>query len=678
MALLQKWNKLFTRLLWILVILGMVSSLPLIMQRIETEKSANRVEMVFDYTDLVLIAESQVEPAVFIDEQLDRLKESGVTTLALYENTLADWQRQRLLTVYSNKTAAELTGTPQISNVNMTVLMFKDEAAAERLLPLIQDGFAARGIEVEPYSWPEGQPGAWITLPEDQARIVPLAPDVQLMDELRAKGFQIAVRLSDNRPFQTEPMKQLMQQLAEREVRWFIFGGDAVTGYNNEADKRSLTMMSEWMKEYNIGFALIETDPSRGSGQKGLEKLAYLTDYNVVRLHSIMEGESGQATKKLSDRILLAVEDRNIRMIYLNSDIVRDYTKAEYRNTLQNVMDTLSGEDGAVKRLEDAGFEVGQAEPFQYEENAWDDILKLVLVIGGAALLTLLIGTFVPALQIPVFLIGCIGAAGLYVLSSKLLLQAMALGVAIAAPSLSVILAIRWLRRTSASQRFASMNAYWRALVLFLFTCMVTGAAFFYVGGLLQGITYVVRIDLFRGISLLKLGPIAIVGLYYVFFSHQGRLDKGVELAKRILLANIKVIYVVAAGVLGVVGLYYLSRAGNAGQTLPFEMQFRSFLENTLHVRPRTQEFLIGHPLFIFAAYLVLKYRNGLYFMIFAVIGQLTMVNTFTHLHTPFWISGIRVTYGLVLGILLSVVYIVLWEVIVVKGWRKWGLKRKE
>jgi uncharacterized membrane protein len=125
-------------------------------------------------------------------------------------------------------------------------------------------------------------------------------------------------------------------------------------------------------------------------------------------------------------------------------------------------------------------------------------------------------------------------------------------------------------------------------------------------------------------------------------------------------------------------GLYYMSRTGNAGQTTELERLFRSTLQDALGVRPRTKEFLFAHPLFILGAYLVARVkaqrRIGLLFMAIGSIGQLSVVDTFAHLHTPLFISAIRVGYGLLFGILIGLVLIVLWK-FAERGWRRWAAK---
>ena len=192
-----------------------------------------------------------------------------------------------------------------------------------------------------------------------------------------------------------------------------------------------------------------------------------------------------------------------------------------------------------------------------------------------------------------------------------------------------------------------------------------------FIVGLLNQITYSLVIEQFRGVSILHLLPIALVAIYWLLFSenlsHRDKLQK----AQKLLKSYISVLWVIGAVVVVGAGLYYLSRTGNDGETTAVERLFRSFLENTLGVRPRTKEFLIAHPLFLLGAYLCVKYRSAVLLILIGVIGQASIVDTFAHLHTPLLISSIRIVYGVSFGILVGAVFIIAWE-IVVRSWQRW------
>ena len=109
-------------------------------------------------------------------------------------------------------------------------------------------------------------------------------------------------------------------------------------------------------------------------------------------------------------------------------------------------------------------------------------------------------------------------------------------------------------------------------------------------------------------------------------------------------------------GILAVAGLVYISRTGNESAFVSgFELQLRTALDQLLGVRPRTKEFLIGHPLMLVALYYGFRYRYGVGILALGMIGQVSLVNTFAHIHTPIIISLIRTGYGLLFGLIVGV-----------------------
>jgi hypothetical protein len=235
------------------------------------------------------------------------------------------------------------------------------------------------------------------------------------------------------------------------------------------------------------------------------------------------------------------------------------------------------------------------------------------------------------------------------------------------------MLAIRSVRSGQAA-KWRSGLAY--ALWQLVKTTAISLIGVVYLIALLNQITYFLVIDQFRGVSLLHLIPIGIVGLYLLFFSENLTYKQGQQRLKNILSSHIRVVWLVLAGAALAAGYYYLSRTGNAGQASTLEKLFRSFLENTLGVRPRTKEFLLSHPLFLLGAYLSIRYKNAVYLLLFGVIGQLSIVDTFAHLHTPIDISGIRIVYGLLFGTLFGLILIAVWEILA-RSWKRWVLPFK-
>ncbi|UQZ33867.1 hypothetical protein C2I18_10215 [Paenibacillus sp. PK3_47] len=673
----QHWNTASRKWLWIIVVIGVLAALPVVYDRLQTEKSSKTVEFVFDYRDLVEAASYRANPQDYISEQLDRLKEAGVQSMAIYENTLEDFRRARRLMMWGAADVANLTDTVIPQNENYTYVLFTSAENSAALKPVIKEVFSGLNIATEDWNF-RGQQGMIIKTPLEDATLKPLQPDPITLEMLHDRGFTIIPRLVDSLVYNQEAVEKLLDRYAELGVKRVLFEGESVKGFTDDPEMDSLTSFGELLKERGIGIAAIENIKAQ---QKGFSKLAYQLDYNVTRLYSLSEGDSRLSPEVISDRFALATKDRNIRMIYLNTIPARDTTKAQITDTLDNLVESLSGPDGAVAKIEDNGFTLGQATAFEVVDSSWQRYFKLVAVIGAVSMVALLVSYFIPWLTLPAWAVGLLGSAGLLLVRPALFEQALALAVAISAPTVAIILAVRKineqgppLRGQGAGYKVMSpKRRLTHSLVLYVKTALISLSAVPFVIALLNNITYALVLNQFRGVSLLHLAPIGLVALYVLLYRGEFAFNK----TGKLIRTPITLAWVIVAGVVAIIGWYYLTRTGNSGSTLPFEKAFRTFLENTVGVRPRNKEFLLAHPLFILGAFMAYKYRNAAFIMIIAVIGQLSMVDTFAHIHSPVMISLIRGLLGLGLGLVIGIIAVGVWQ-IVERCWKRWSplLKR--
>lgn len=661
----QYWNTVSRKWLWIIVIIGLIASIPVIYDRVTTESSSKNVELVFDYRDLVDVAAYQVHPQDFIDEKLTELKNAGISTMAMFESTLDEFRKSRRIMIYSSLDVANMSGGILPENENYTYILFTNEENKEVLTPVIADTFRRLDIPVRTWTH-EGKEGLVIETPVENANLKPMMPDPITMSDLVDRGFSIMPRLGDSLPYDQQSVAQLMDMFESFGVKRILFEGDKVKGYNDNGELRSLSSFAELLNQHGIGLAAIE---NLKVPQHGFSTLAYLTDYNVVRLISLSEHDANLSPKVIADRFTLATKDRNIRMIYLNAAPSRSALQAAVTDPLDNLLDALGEEGNAVERMKENGFTIGQAEPFKVHETPGQKYYKAVVVVGSIAMIALMVSYFIPFLTLPAFVLGILGSGGLYVLRPSLMEQGVALLVAISAPTIAMVLAVR---RINAMQlRNSELSVRERvtqALVLFVRTSLLSFLAVPFMIALLNNITYALVIEQFRGVSLLHLAPIALTAFYVLFY----RKALSMAFVRKLLNEPITLLWILAAGIIGMVGYYYLTRTGNSGSVTPIEMVLRTFLEDTFGVRPRNKEFLLGHPMFILGAFIALKYRNGIYLMIIASIAQLSMVDTFAHIHTPAHLSLIRGVLGLGLGLIVGLIAIVVWQVL--EGcWKKWS-----
>ncbi|MEW9702314.1 DUF5693 family protein [Paenibacillus sp. SI8] len=672
----KTWNNPLKNVLWWLVIIGMLGSLPLAFARHQTETSANQVEFVFDYRDLLDIADIQTNPQSFAADQLKKMKAAGIGSMAVYESTLSELRESRRIEMFNSRDAMAMTQTFGEPNENFTYILFADSATQQKLEPLIQKTFGDLKVATKPWSF-KNKNGLIVQMSMDDASIKAMDPDPMTLQMLKEQGFQIVVRLSNRRAFVTNEMDRLLKQLHDIGVKRIIVDGNEVPGYTEENTEVNLNKMAELLHKNGIGLAAIEMlkEP-----QKGFSTLAKETNYDVVRLHSFTEKDGEKLTEPLkkaeledriqgvADRFVLAVKDRDIRMVFLNAKPVKSLDKGKLVDPLSAFYESLQGKDGAIPRIEKVGFTLGQAQAFTVETSAWQKVARVFMLVGGVSLIVLAVTFFVPEAALFLFVFGLLGAIALHTLSANLYAQGLALGTAVCAPSVAMMLAIRSIR-SGAAAKWKSRVGYGLWLLLRTSLISLIGVVFEVV--LLNHITYLLVIQQFRGVSALHLLPIAIAGLYLVFFSENNTYAEKWAHVRRMLSSYISVLWIVTAGIALAAVYYYLSRTGNEGQASAVEKLFRSFLENTLGVRPRTKEFLFAHPVFLLGAYLAVRYRHAVYLMFIGVIGQLSIVDTFAHLHTPLHISLIRITYGVVFGALIGLVLIAAWE-IVTRSWKRW------
>ena len=343
----------------------------------------------------------------------------------------------------------------------------------------------------------------------------------------------------------------------------------------------------------------------------------------MVRLHGISAPEMlVLSEERILNRYVRAVRERNLRVLYVRPFVHGDDS---WERSL-GLLDELE------ERLESAGFTLGTS-------------LVWIAVAGAgiwAAALLYALGVFprYAYLWMGGGILAYLVSLAVLTVAPTLAQQGLALVAAVVFPCLAV--QTQWGN--------TPFRRYWSTAFLSLCGALL-------VVSVLSGTEYLIKLQEFRGVKLMHVVPIALV-LFTSMRPLKTWLDK-----------QLPVRYLIWGGALGVLGVLYVLRTGNFGvPVLNLEVQVREFLENLLRVRPRTKEFLLGHPALYFAVHS--KQPQKSWWLPVAVIGQISLVNTFTHTHTFLWVSLLRTLYGLVFGYLLG------WLAARVYHWGKRWLER--
>ncbi|MEL7564779.1 MAG: DUF5693 family protein [Dehalobacterium sp.] len=449
---------------------------------------------------------------------------------------------------------------------------------------------------------------------------------------VKSLGLNIIPQIRFWRNVTQEDLRTVFGQFQDMPVSAVFFNDSDLPGVGLPASRQSeaLRNLADQIEVLGVPAGIIEFFP-----QKGIATLSNFIEKNLVRMHSITENEmaSDMTQSRALDRYTLAVSERDIRVI-----LVRFFPEMGLHDTglyLSELKTSILNE----------GFELGK--PQSFGAMPFSRIYLLVLGLGvaaGGALLLDILG-----FRKTGFVLGALGFLGfmglLIIGQTSIARKGMALISVIVFPTLSITACL-------GSKPAGIKNSIW---LLFKMTLISLIGAFLMVG-LLADKSFMYTLDQFIGVKLAHIVPVlAIMVIFWFVKSPTGNPLKKIM---KVLDYPVTVKYVVLLAFLAFVLLVYIMRTGNENVAVSaWELTLRARLSDLLSVRPRTKEFLIGHPLMLLLLYLGYKDKY-LPILAVAVIGQVSLVNTFAHIHTPLAISLMRTFNGIWLGMVLGLVLI--------------------
>ncbi|MEN1759134.1 DUF5693 family protein [Anoxynatronum sibiricum] len=450
-----------------------------------------------------------------------------------------------------------------------------------------------------------------------------------------------------------------------------FFGGKQLPGAADE----SLSLLTSFMNQQGIRAGLVETSFQREHlEQEGIETLTESLEYQAVRVFNVWPFVQERyrfyhydGAEEIENTLYRAVTERNIRMIYFKpfkeSTTVYVTDPEEYAAIFQRF----------ETRIARHGLSLGKASTFPQTHPSL--ALQSLMALGVAAAAVLLLRKLFPLsdrVGVILFMMGIVPLIVLLFWRTGWGEKLTAMAAAIFFPSLGMDHCCRQMWKWhQQKKRFSYLQSMKEGVMLLMQVSLISSIGALLVAALLSDVRYLLEMDIFRGVKISQLIPIAFYGLiflhYFGYLRSEDRLSEpGIRPTeiRALLMENIKVFYVAAMGFLLVAGYIYIARTGHEGNLQPMEIEMiiRNILEESLLVRPRTKEFTVAFPALLLGAYLAsLRYKSLIFLAgLAAVIGQTSIVNTFSHLRTPVLISVIRTAYSLAAGIGFSVIYLAL------------------
>ena len=655
------------------ILVGFIASLLIGMERHAVEEDSRTVELAIDYEGLLELAAREGLPA---EEVLAEAKAAGITSLAVYETTFKKFNENGkanavkgadILAAYHTGTLTDprwrtLVEDGKIVGTEIYVVSHDPVTYAELKEDLLRRFGAAR-ITV-------------LTVGTDEVIAVKDLYEVFLKrniglpsDEMRAvnaAGFDVIARPSNYYDCTPDDVHAVFARMDGIAVSAIVFSGPVTLGV-----PRALQTTIDEMRARRLSLGLIEgVTQLQFYKQQGMDEIAKGVGYDhVARLYSIPLDE----LKKLKidaavERWETTDEERNIRI-----NLLRIYEEPAPSMTLLETNMKYFADTRAA--LEAKGFKIGRAGMFaSYEPSR---VLRALVIMGVAAAGVLYLSLVIPALnrrRKTVLL--CFAVAALISMmpiligaGSKVRLVA-ALASANLFPALAIVALLDLLR----TRRFPKDTPLWRILVAGLVLLGITSALSMigasYLSGALADTRYLLEFDIFRGIKLTFVLPMILVAAAFLqrFDIFDGQFDASAGVLgqlREIMGTPVRVGSLLGGLVLlGALVVLVLRSGHTSGMPVPgIELKMRAALEQIFYARPRTKEFLIGHPAFLLALYgAARQWKTWIIFglVLAATIGQGSMVETFAHMRTPVEMSLVRGIGGVFLGGAIGAVLVAL------------------
>lgn len=637
-------------LLWLLI--GVLASLFAGARRWMVESENRTVAIVLDCGELQRLGALSGKP---FGDLLREFKRSGVVGVAVTEMKLSDLVSSGEVAIlprslwgvvmgHAGDLKERLQGVgAMLSSGDYALLRALHSALRAKtgrdtyILMLSRNGAVLLGDAMLPYIGAEG-----------------LGINPRVAAAIRAAGLNVIARLSNTPQLTNAWLSYVLQQAKSSGVSLLVFDGEEVLGY-----RERIKDVARAMRKGGLTMATIEF-----AKQRGEQSLARELDGAIVRLHSITRQEMAlQTHREIIQRFARAVFERGIRVCYIRMPT------AAAGDSLESARKLI---DGLSTTLTARGFKLGMPKPLE-QPMPNRAIRILTVAIASVAVIAgfvLLLGIVLPMgasqrLEL-LFALTAIAVACSMALP-RIWVLLCALLAALTFPLLAMCNAVRERNSTAETGARNVRECVALATAKFVACSAVTllGAAL--IVCLLCDRRFMVVVEQFRGVKLSQLLPMLLLALVLLsgWLSDgdsdlHGRIEASLCRLKEMLTSPVLWWHAAISIIVLAVGAYWLIRTGNiVPEAAPtWELKFRELLERMLIVRPRFKEAFIGHPMLMLAFGLrALKMeRASTPLLLIGFIGQLSMLNTFTHIHTPLYVSLLRTAHGLWIGWLIGAV----------------------
>jgi hypothetical protein len=625
---------------WASVLAVLILAAYSIRKRTEVEASNRSVSIAAEFETIEALAAGEGMP---IQDAISDCKANGLRALVINEETVADLISAGRVSLIAVEPTPEAPRGLQ--------LQFQDLS----MLPRVKLGLIIRfAQEVGPLT----VSGNLLQLPPvsaGQIRATPLGLNPYQVAAAKLAQLEIVGRYANTPGMSADSISKTLQWAKRQGVKVYLPLGDEVLGFRAVTDQTLDELRANKILYASIEFGKIAGDVRMVEKGKDI----------VVRLHSAQTAELDKLTPfDAQDRYVKAARERNMRIL-----LVRPLSLSA-RAPVNEYCEFIGG---ITRQIIKFGEYPGRPSP--YVEPRLPKVFFPILALALAPVIWFVITSFTSRprvkVAVAVFLAALIASS-----VTKVGQEGFALLASISFPILGFFALDSLLPRLRGPEILRVLIGFWVVAVISL----LGGVS---VAGMLNGLSFYIHASEFQAVKVSVFLPIIVVGLHYFV-----KLTDWKSAMKSPMTWG-----TTALGLaLGLALAIMIARTGNDTGVGPSdgELVFRSLLDRFLYVRPRTKEFLIGHPVLVIGIGMLgrlFSHRNRathasddgveirkstfdamagwtVLALMVGAIGQTSVVNTLCHIHIPFFLSLIRDAEGMGLGCIIG---LALWTVI--KRW---------
>ncbi|MBE7029687.1 MAG: hypothetical protein E7405_05525 [Ruminococcaceae bacterium] len=646
---------------WVLLIVMFALLIPGITLRVTSEEKNNNVIISFNYDGAsTKLTESKLNDTVL------NLKNMGVNSLSIMEDNINYFVSKGDLTCIkynvlchkydeqSIKIAEKIKSEfPDISYDSHVVLIGK-ENIKERFnnevhLRYGDDEYKKIGSfdNLDIYVFFDGRKQLWD---------YPIGYSEEKIAALKNEGFNIVLIHKLKNAVKTEYIDEIEKLIKKYDIKYLNLKEDTSMDkkYNNEENYKKMADVIN-----NNDLTLVVTENVNQLSNQKFYGYSYVYDEvmkkggsnKILRSYETYDETQADETKYKFrvEQFVNSTVDRNIRFVTVTLIEPEGVT---YNECADN---TLKAVKLYKEKIEDIGFSVNlTSQRIDYNANKpFNYAVCLVIMIMFMLLaFNMILGSASFKLTIVALLLSLVAFLGTLTVMPEPILALYPTAYSVILPAFCSTLTLSFIKRFK-----YKLSALLLAIssIALVYSVMLIGAVA--QGTMLSGIDYYINNDIFRGIKLSLIVPTLYTAVIYYFMFIKNEKTSVIKDVKNVLNADIKVYWVILAGILGAVGVYYIIRSGNVNSISSMEKLMRSTLTEIFYARPRTKEFLIGYPCLVLFAYYVkncnIKFINWA-LAVGASILITSVSNSFCHVFTDFFVIVERTLNGLFVGMIVS------------------------